>query len=149
MPFRATSETEDQLPGGYHSAVELDVDQRAANLSNLLRTIASGLPLYVVGVLDENKKAGELFAECPFHVVATKQSAGILTHKREMTLYVSLRDATWRCVRCAATGDATRFVALMDIIKTEGWKGPELGALWQSAMEDIEEKQATREGKSG
>jgi len=61
--------------------MEPDVDRRAAALSDLLRTISSMLPLYVVGVLDANKKEGELFAECPFHFLVAKKSP--VTRKRE------------------------------------------------------------------
>ncbi len=113
--------------------MEPDVDRRAVELSNLLRTIAAALPLYPVGLLDVDKKAGELFAECPFHFLVVKQSPTDSTTRQEMSLYVNLREGSWRFIRCRASGDATQFGYLMDAIGAGGTR-QQLGNAWQLAM---------------
>lgn len=85
--------------------------------------------------MDANKNAGELVAECPFHFLVAKQSPTDSSTRREVSLYVNLREGSWSCVRCKAGGDATQFGYLMDAIATRG--GHPLGDAWQSAMEDV------------
>lgn len=81
----------------------MDVDKGAADRSAFLQVVASYLPLYVVGVLDEAKREGELVSFCPAHTINRVPSGD---PQPELTFYVNLRESRYLCVRCKEAGSS-------------------------------------------
>lgn len=93
---------------------EQDADLQARQLSNLLRTVAAKVPLEPVeGMV--GKEEGDLAGECPFHVIASVSREARHVRRRERTLYITLAERRWHCIRCGVGGDAAEFSLRLEL----------------------------------